>query len=86
MLAEFHVLLKVAVFFCFNSTMSVIFGLFYRDGKPVSDELETIYSGMKHFPQEKHSVVVQDNCGFGHILTYNTPEAVNGSMLVYCEL
>jgi asparagine synthase (glutamine-hydrolysing) len=60
--------------------MSVIFGLFYRDSRSVSDELETMYAGMNHFPQEKHAYSVQGNCGFGHILTYNTPEAVNESM------
>lgn len=65
--------------------MSAIFGLFNRDGKPVSDELETMYSGMKHFPQEGHSFVVQGNCGFGHLLTYNTPEAVNESMPKWVE-
>lgn len=65
--------------------MSIIFGLFFRDGKTVSDELETMYSGMKHFPQERHSFVVQGNCGFGHLLTYNTPEAVNESMPKWLE-
>jgi len=60
--------------------MSVIFGLFYRDGRSVSAELETMYAGMKHFPHEKHAFSVQGNCGLGHILTYNTPEAVNESM------
>ena len=65
--------------------MSVIFGLFYRDGRPVSDELETMYSGMKHFPHEKHAFAMQGNCGFGHMLTYNTPEAVNESMPKWVE-
>lgn len=65
--------------------MSAIFGLFYRDGKPVSYELETMYAGMKHFPHERHSFVVQGNCGFGHMLTYNTPEAVNESMPKWVE-
>lgn len=65
--------------------MSVIFGLFYRDGKPVSDELQTLYDGMKHFPHEKHNFLVQGNCGFGHMLTYNTPEAVYESMPKWIE-
>jgi asparagine synthase (glutamine-hydrolysing) len=65
--------------------MSAIFGLFYRDGRPVSEELETMYSGMKHLPQERHSSVMQGNCGFGHVLTYNTPEAVNESMPKWVE-
>lgn len=60
--------------------MSVIFGLFYRDGKPVSDELQVMYESMKHFPHEKHAFAKQGNCGLGHMLTYNTPEAVNESM------
>nr|WP_321356433.1 hypothetical protein [uncultured Draconibacterium sp.] len=33
---------------------SVLFGLFYRDRKPVSNELELIYSGIQHFPHEKY--------------------------------
>ncbi|MBP1638425.1 MAG: hypothetical protein H6Q17_8 [Bacteroidetes bacterium] len=65
--------------------MSVIFGLFYRDGKSVYGELETMYSGMKHFPHERHAFAVEGNCGFGHILTYNTPEAVNESMPKWVE-
>ena len=60
--------------------MSVIFGLFYRDGKPVGEELQAMYDGMKHFPHEKHNFLVRGNCGFGHMLTYNTPEAVYESM------
>jgi asparagine synthase (glutamine-hydrolysing) len=65
--------------------MSIIFGLFYRDGKPVSEELATMCAGMEHFPHEKHAVAVQGNCGFGHLLTYNTPEAVNEAMPRWVE-
>jgi len=65
--------------------MSVIFGLFYRDGRPVSDELEIMYAGMKHFPHERCAFAIQGDCGFGHILTYNTPEAVNESMPRWIE-
>ena len=60
--------------------MSTLFGVFYRNGKPVSNELELIYKGMKHFPHEKYAFSIQDNCGFGHLLTYNTPEAINEKM------
>jgi asparagine synthase (glutamine-hydrolysing) len=65
--------------------MSVIFGIFHKSGKPVSDELDTMYSGMKHFPHEKHAFAVKGNCAFGHMLTYNTPEALNESMPVWVE-
>ncbi len=57
--------------------MSIIFGLFYKDKRPVSDELDVMYAGMKAFPHEQHAFAVQQNCGFGHMLTYNTPEAVH---------
>ncbi len=40
---------------------------------------------MKHFPHEKQAFTVQGNCGFGHMLTYNTPEAVNESMPKWVE-
>jgi len=60
--------------------MSVIFGLFYRDGRLVSDELDVMFSGMKHFPHNKRDMIIHDNCGFGNMLNYNTPEAVNESM------
>ncbi len=57
--------------------MSVIFGLFYKNKKTVTNELEIMYSGMKYFPHEKHAFAVQHNCGFGQMLTYNTPEAIH---------
>jgi asparagine synthase (glutamine-hydrolysing) len=60
--------------------VSVIFGIFYRDGRPVSDELEKMFSGMRHFPHERHALVTRGNCAFGHMLTYNTPEAVGEAM------
>nr|WP_319573276.1 asparagine synthase-related protein [uncultured Draconibacterium sp.] len=65
--------------------MSTLFGIFYRDGKPVSNELELMYSEMQHFPHEKYQFNIQGNCGFGHMLTYNTPEAVNENMPQYLE-
>ena len=65
--------------------MSILFGIFYRNDKPVSNELEFMYGGMQHFPHEKHGFTVQGNCGFGHMLTYNTPEAVNENMPRYIE-
>nr|WP_319573288.1 asparagine synthase-related protein [uncultured Draconibacterium sp.] len=65
--------------------MSVLFGIFYKDGRSVSNELSTIYAGLKHFPHEKCAFEVEGNCGFGHMLTYNTPEAVNESMPKWIE-
>ncbi|MCE5344230.1 MAG: hypothetical protein LLF96_11700 [Eubacteriales bacterium] len=65
--------------------MSVIWGLLYKDGRPITDELAVMYSGIHAFPHEKHSIIVQGNCGFGHMLTYNTPEAVNESMPKWLE-
>lgn len=65
--------------------MSIIFGLFYRNGKPVTDELELMFRRMKHFPHEKHAFIQAGNCGFGHMLTYNTPEARNESMPVHLK-
>ncbi|MGD8781915.1 MAG: hypothetical protein PVH88_23500 [Ignavibacteria bacterium] len=65
--------------------MSIIFGIFYRDGKPVTNELEQMFSGMNDFPHEKHNYIKKDNSGFGHLLTYNTPEAVNETMPKWVE-
>lgn len=44
-----------------------------------------MYSGMKHFPHEAHAFAVQGYCGFGHMLTYNTPEALHESMPRWIE-
>jgi asparagine synthase (glutamine-hydrolysing) len=60
-------------------------GLFFKDGRSVSSELETMHGGLKHFPHEKHNFIIKNNCGFGHLLTYNTPEAVNESMPKWIE-
>lgn len=65
--------------------MSVIFGVFYKNRKPVENELNAMYNGMKHFPHEKHAFITKNNCGFGHMLTYNTPEALNESMPKWIE-
>nr|WP_321356430.1 asparagine synthase-related protein [uncultured Draconibacterium sp.] len=65
--------------------MSTLFGIFHRDGKPVSNELELMYSGIQHFPHERYNFKIQENCGFGHLLTYNTPEAIHENMPRYLE-
>jgi len=63
--------------------MSAIFGVFYRDGRPVEHALEAMYSGMARLPHERHGFVKRGCCGFGHMLTFNTPEAVGESMPKY---
>jgi asparagine synthase (glutamine-hydrolysing) len=63
--------------------MSTIFGIYYRDGRPVTDELEAMYSGMAHFPHERHAFLKRGNVGFGSMLTFNTPEAVGEAMPRY---
>ncbi len=60
--------------------MSTIFGIWYRSGKPVSNELEIMFRGIKHFPHERYDSIVKDNFAIGHMLTYNTPEAVHEKM------
>jgi len=65
--------------------MSVIFGLFYKDGRQIDGELHDMYSGMKHFPHEKHAFAIKNDCGLGHMLTYNTPEAVGEAMPKWIE-
>ena len=61
--------------------MSLIFGIFNRNGKPVEQEdLETMYRAIAHFPHEKHKFEIKDNAGFGHMLTYNTPEALHENL------
>lgn len=65
--------------------MSIVFGIFYRDGRPVTNELELMHNGMQQFPHEKYNYKIQGNCGFGHMLTYNTPESVNENMPRYLE-
>ncbi len=59
--------------------MSTLFGIFYRDGKPVSNELEFMYSGIQHFPHEKYVFALQGNCGAGH-MSKNNIETVTGKM------
>jgi asparagine synthase (glutamine-hydrolysing) len=65
--------------------MSVLFGIFYRDGRTVTDEPETMYSGLRHFPHERHAFLKKGNCAFGHMLTCNTPEAAGEAMPRWIE-
>jgi len=65
--------------------MSVIFGIFNRKGNPLGDEIDTMYGAMKRFPHESHTIIRKGNCAFGHMLTYNTPEARYESLPVWLE-
>ncbi|MBN2068005.1 MAG: hypothetical protein JW739_00035 [Opitutales bacterium] len=65
--------------------MSVIFGIFNRKGNPIGDEVDTMYGAMKRFPHESHAIIRKGNCAFGHMLTYNTPEARYESMPIWFE-
>ena len=65
--------------------MSIIFGIFYRNGQPITDELDVMFQAMSHLPHERDGFVVKDNCGFGHMLTYNTFEARYDSMPIYVD-
>lgn len=60
--------------------MSTIFGIWNRNGKPVSNELEIMFRGIKHFPHERYDFIVKDNFAIGHLLTFNTPEAAHENM------
>lgn len=60
--------------------MSAFFGIWNRNGIPVSNELDIMYEGIKHFPHESHNFIIKDNFAVGHILTFNTPEAVYENM------
>lgn len=60
--------------------MSTIFGIWNRNGKPISEELEEMYKGIQHFPHERYDFIVKHNFAIGHMLTYNTHEAVHEKM------
>ncbi len=64
--------------------MSLIFGIFNRNGRPVNPEdMDTIHLGMLDLPHEKYNISIQDNIAFGHMLTYNTPESLYEQMPKY---
>jgi asparagine synthase (glutamine-hydrolysing) len=65
--------------------MSTIFGIWNRNGKPVSNELEIMFSGIQHWPHQRYDFIVKDNFTVGHMLTFNTPEAVHENMPKYLD-
>ncbi|MFN8671387.1 MAG: asparagine synthase-related protein [Candidatus Sericytochromatia bacterium] len=57
--------------------MSLIFGIFNRNGKKVLlNQIEELYKPISNYPHEKYDIKVFENVGFGHMLTYNTPESL----------
>lgn len=65
--------------------MSLLFGCYeYKtDFNNVAEKLEAMYAGVSFFPHEKHQFQTQLPAGFGHMLTYNTPEARFESLPIY---
>lgn len=65
--------------------MSLLVGLYHTDLKRVEEQtLNTMYEGVKHFPHKKAAFLNKKNAAFGHLLTYNTPEALFEEMPCYC--
>jgi asparagine synthase (glutamine-hydrolysing) len=61
--------------------MSLLFGVFSK--LPIRPILDQLYAGIKHLPHETRRLVEKHAVGFGHALTYNTPEAVYETMPIY---
>ena len=56
--------------------MSSIFGLFHRDGAPVSvSALDAMRAAMAYWGPDGASIWCAENIGMGHLLLHNTPEA-----------
>ena len=57
--------------------MSAIFGLLYRDGKPVSARsLRRMQTALARWGPDGGDLWLQGSVGLGHWLLYNTPEAL----------
>lgn len=66
--------------------MSLIFGIFNRNGKPVEQsDLDDMYSAVSYYPHEKYDYIIKDNVAFAHMLTYNTPESLYEEQPIYLE-
>lgn len=65
--------------------MSLLFGCYQYETDPnkTAETLKAMYAGVHFFPHEKHQFQVQHLAGFGHMLTYNTPEARFENLPVY---
>lgn len=56
--------------------MSLIYGLINPQKEVVIPTLQTMYESMRFLPHEKSHSVIKENAGFGHFLTFNTPESI----------
>ncbi|MFN8579077.1 MAG: asparagine synthase-related protein, partial [Candidatus Sericytochromatia bacterium] len=57
--------------------MSMIFGIFNRDGSPVEKtDIDDMYNAISYYPHEKYNYKIIENVVFGHLLTFNTPESL----------
>lgn len=63
--------------------MSLIFGIIDNKTENIPDSLEKMFNGISHVPYESLKTKTVSEAGFGHLLTYNTPEAVFENQPVY---
>ena len=63
--------------------MSLIFGIINKKTENISDDLQKMYQRVSHFPNEGQQIKIVAEAGFGHLLTYNTPEALFENQPVY---
>ncbi len=56
--------------------MSLIFGVISPRSEEIPPLLQTMYEAMRDIPHEKFRAESRETAGFGHLLTYNTPEAL----------
>jgi len=63
--------------------MSLIFGIYSQQSGEVGPVLNRMFGAMRHIPHEKYQVLAREKAGFGHLLTYNTPEALFEKQPVY---
>lgn len=63
--------------------MSLIFGVADKLSERVVVALQQMYGGTAGLPHERHSLKAEGMAGFGHMLTYNTPEALFEKQPVY---
>lgn len=66
--------------------MSQIFGSWqYRENITSTPVLQLMYDAVAHFPHIGHHFCTQQQAGFCHMLTYNTPEAVYEKLPAYLQ-
>lgn len=65
--------------------MSLIFGVSGPSSEEIPFLLNRMYEGLHHVPHEKFQALRREMAGFGHLLTYNTPEALFEKQPAYLE-